>query len=69
MIESPAVKRWKAEAIHDVILELLKDRFGAVPSDITKPLREILVERKLRKLNVFASKCPDLDAFRRALLS
>ena len=68
MIESPVVQRWKAESLQDAILELLKDRFGAVPRDVAKPLGKILNEKRLKKLNVLAAKCPDLDAFRAALL-
>ncbi len=69
MIESRAVQRWKAEAIHDAILAVLKDGFGTGPRDLAKPFREILDEKNLKKLTVLASKCPDLDAFRQALLS
>lgn len=67
MIDSPAIKRWKAETAHEMILEVLKDRFAATPRDITKSLRAILDERKLRRLNLLAAKCKDLDAFREAL--
>ncbi len=69
MIESPAVKRWKAEAHHADILDLLKDRFGAVPREVRNPLREIIDEKKLVRLNRLASKCTDLDAFSDALRS
>jgi hypothetical protein len=69
MIESPVVQRWKAEAIHKVIIALLKNRFKTVPRDVSKQLREILDEEKLTALNVLAGQCPDLDAFREALLS
>jgi hypothetical protein len=67
MIESPVVQRWKAETLHDAILEVLKDRFHATPRDLTKPLRAILDEKKLKRLNVLAARCSDLDAFRQAL--
>jgi hypothetical protein len=68
MIESLVVKRWKAETAHEMILEILKDRFPAVPRDVTKALRAILDEKKLRGLGRVAAKCADLDAFREALL-
>jgi hypothetical protein len=68
MIESPLLKRIMAQAIHAVILDLLKDRFESVPLDIRNPLEEVLDQKKLRKLNVFASKCRDLEAFRERLL-
>jgi hypothetical protein len=69
LIESPLVQKWKAEAVHDVIIGLLKERFGAVSRDVTKPLRSIVDERKLDKLNRLAAKCPDLEAFRKAIVS
>ena len=68
MIESRVVQRWKAESLQDAILEVLKDRFGVVSRGVAKPLREILNEKRLKKLVVLAGKCPDLDAFRAALL-
>jgi len=67
MIESPVVQRWKAETAHELILEILKDRFHTTPRDVTKPLRAILDEKTLRRLNLLAAKCPDLDVFRDAL--
>lgn len=69
MFESPVLQQFVAKRLHEAILDLLKDRFDTVPRNVTKPLREILDEKKLRKLNVLAAKCPDLEAFRDALLS
>lgn len=69
MIESPLLQKMRAEAIHEVILDALKDRFSTVPRDVTKHLREIINEKKLRQLNRVANKCPDLEAFREALLA
>jgi len=69
MIESPLVQQWKAETLHEAILDLLKDRFGTVPRDVTKQLREIVNERKLRRLNLRAAKCRDMESFREALLA
>jgi predicted transposase YdaD len=69
MIESPLLQRVRAEVQHGAVLDLLKDRFGAVPRDVTKPLREIIDEKKLRRLVRLAAKCADLDAFREALRS
>ncbi len=69
MIESPLIQELRAEAVHDVILEVLKDRFGAVPRDVRKLLRAILDEKRLKKLTVAAARCPDMEAFREALLS
>ncbi|HEY7427765.1 MAG TPA: hypothetical protein VH682_26275 [Gemmataceae bacterium] len=69
MIESLLIQKVIAESIHQDILALLKDRFDTVPRNVTKPLREILDEKKLRHLILLAAKCPDLQAFREALLS
>jgi hypothetical protein len=69
MIESPLLQKMLAERIHDLILDALKDRFNTVPRDVTRHLRDILDEKKLRELNRFANKCPDMQAFREALLS
>jgi hypothetical protein len=69
MIESPLLRKMRAETSQDHILALLKDRFDAVPRNVTKQLREVLDEKKLRKLILLAAKCPDLQAFSEALLS
>ena len=69
MTESPVLKKWQAEVRHTDILDILKDRFHATPRDVTKPLREIIDEKKLRRLHLLATKCATLDAFRDALLS
>jgi hypothetical protein len=69
MIESPLLQRMRAETIQEAILEALKARFGTVPREVTKLLRGVLNEKKLKKLNGVAAACPDLEAFREALLS
>ncbi len=69
MIESPVVQRWKAETAHELILDTLKVRFGSTPRDVTKLLRQIIDERKLKRLNQVAINCADLDEFRAALLA
>jgi hypothetical protein len=69
MFESPVLQKFVAERLHEFILDVLKYRFGSVPVKITKPLRSILNEKRLRKLNVLAAKCSDLEAFREALLA
>ena len=69
MIESPLLQRMLAGRSQEHILDVLKDRFGTVPSELTKQLREILNEKKLKKRLLLAPKCPDLQAFRDALLA
>jgi hypothetical protein len=67
MLESPLIQKWKAEAVHELILDTLKERFGVVPRDVAKHLREIVDEKKLKKLNRLAINCPNLQAFREAI--
>jgi hypothetical protein len=69
MIESPVLQRLIAERYHAGILDLLKDRFGSVPRDVSRHLGEVLDEKRLRKLNLLAAKCADLQAFREGLLA
>jgi hypothetical protein len=69
MIESPLLQKMIAEKLRGAIHEALKARFGAVPRDVTRLLGEVLNGRKLTKLTGIAAKCPDIDAFREALLS
>jgi hypothetical protein len=69
MFESPVLQQFVAKRFHEAILALLKDRFDTVPQRVTKPLREILDEKRLQQLILLAAKCPDLETFRDALLS
>lgn len=69
MIESPLLEKWFGEKMQKALLALLKARFGSVPRDVRRLLREVLDEEKLIALNVLAGQCPDLEAFREALLS
>jgi hypothetical protein len=67
MIESPLLQKMIAERLHDTILVILKDRFGTVPREVIRLLREVIDEKKLQQLAVLAGKCPDLEEFREAL--
>jgi hypothetical protein len=67
LYKSPVLQHWKAEAIHEIIRAILKDRLGAIPRDVSKRIRKIIDEMKLRKLSVLAAKCRDIEAFRDAL--
>ena len=69
MIESPMLRRICAENSQETLLEVLKGRFGTVPRDVTKLLRAVVDEKKLQKLARLAGKCPDMEAFREALLA
>jgi hypothetical protein len=73
MIESPLIKEIVAEntqkARQEAIVEFLHARFGAVPDAITEAISTVRAERKLKALIKHAAQCPDLEAFRRRLLS
>jgi hypothetical protein len=69
MFESPLLQKMMAERIHDLILDVLKARFGTVPRDVARHLRDVIDEKRLRHLNLLANQCSDLAAFREALLT
>jgi hypothetical protein len=69
MFESPVLQRFVAGRLHEAILAALKARFGTVPRDVTRLLRDVIEERRLLRLNGVAATCPDMAAFREALLS
>ncbi len=68
MIESPVLQKMMAKRAREIILAILKDRFCSVPRNVVKLLDDILDEKKLTVLGVFAAKCSDLEAFREELL-
>ena len=69
MIESPLIEELVAEGKQDMILELLKVRFGMPPIEVINQLRTVQKSEKLNELNLFAANCPDLEAFRAQLFS
>lgn len=69
MFESRLLTKIIAERFHKTIQAVLKARFGSVPRDVTRLLREILDEERLSTLNVLAAMCPDMETFREALLA
>ena len=73
MIESPLIQELVDEAkrnqMHEAIAQVLEARFGQVPEDLAAHLRTILDAPRLSHLNRLAALCPDLEAFRAALLT
>lgn len=69
MIESPLIQELMAERVHKAIVRFLSGRFSSVPADIITALQHIQEEQKLDELVDWASRCPDLDAFRSRLTS
>lgn len=69
MFESPLLQKMIAQKLHKAVEEALKARFGSVPRDVNRLLREIRDETKLTRLIGIVVKCPDMEAFRDSLLS
>jgi hypothetical protein len=69
MFESPILHKMITDQLQDAVSEVLKDRFQTVPRDVARLLRETPDIKKLKRLIVLAGKCPDIAAFREALLS
>jgi hypothetical protein len=69
MFESPMLQKILAENTHKSIKEVLKARFGSVPTEVVRLLGDILDDRKLTKLLRVAAKCPNMDKFRDTLLA
>jgi hypothetical protein len=68
MIKSRLLEEYGARPTQDAILALLEHRFGTVPAAVTKALKGITKPKRLTELTIAAHECPDLDAFREALL-
>lgn len=45
MFESPVLQQFVAKRLHEVILDLLKDRFGTIPQGVTTPLGKFSTRR------------------------
>lgn len=67
MIESPLIEELQADSLREVLGELLKRRFNAVPADINRQLQAIRRQKLLQKLILLAAECADLEAFRNSL--
>lgn len=57
----------RSKTLHESILWFLTDRFGAVPPEMADRLQAIQDEVRLKELLLWASRCPDLEAFRARL--
>jgi hypothetical protein len=71
MIESPLIDEMvseaEAKARHESILEFLRARFDAVPSDLEGRLRTVQDKDELARLTRSAATCGDLDSFSQSL--
>ena len=71
VIDSPLQREILAEQLalkmHTVVLNLLKDRLGAVPSEVEAAIRTVQDEEQLDQLVRLAARAADYRAFRRGL--
>ena len=67
MIESPAYEYIKREGSADVLVALLEDRFGAIPSALLKKLSRLQDAKLITKLALLASRSHNLREFQAAL--
>ena len=71
MIESPLLDELIHEAqtlaLPNAILDLLKDRLGAVPDVLVTVLRGVQDETRLLQLKRWAGQCPDFASFQARL--
>ena len=56
------------EATHENIAMVLEGRFGDVPRDLVEAIASVVDEKRLKGLVRLAGTCPDLVAFRRAVV-
>ena len=66
MIESPLIDEIVSEAVaracHESILEFLRVRFGAVPSELEDRIRSVQGKDDLARLTRSAATCSDLES-------
>jgi hypothetical protein len=71
MIESPVLiellEERERDTWHAATLDVLSERFGAVPESLAAQMRAVPAVERLRSLHRQARTCPDLDAFRALL--
>jgi hypothetical protein len=71
MIESPLIDEIVSEAEvkarHEDIIEVLRTRFGAVPSELADRIRSVTSEDGLTQLIRSAAMCKDLEVFGKSL--
>jgi hypothetical protein len=68
MIDTPLLRKLEEQGIqkgiHYSIVMFLRGRFGGVPADLESAITAIQERSRLEELLVWASQCPDLEAFR-----
>ena len=64
-MESVVVNKWKAQAKIETVIDVLEGRFGAVPDDARKKLKEESSLDVAKKWSLLAGTAKPLDDFRR----
>jgi hypothetical protein len=63
-----AAREAARETARQYIVAVLEARFGDVPCDVAEEIESVDDEAQLRGLVRLAASCPDLDAFRNAVV-
>jgi hypothetical protein len=63
MIESPVLRDFLAKHLREVVLDVLRGRFGHVPPDVLGIIGSIDDAAKLHDWAKLAATCPDFDVF------
>lgn len=75
MIESPLIDEIVSEAVskaeskgrHETIIEVLRVRFGDVPTELENRIRSVLDKDALTQMTRNAAACKDLETLQKAL--
>jgi hypothetical protein len=71
MVESRVVKEWQDQARkedrREMLIEILQNKFGNLPADLSSQLHSIDDAAKLRQLALKASHLNSLDEFQKHL--
>jgi hypothetical protein len=72
MLDTPLLRKLEEQGIqkgiHQSIAIVLRGRFRSVPADLESAITAVQERSRLEDLLVWASQCPDLEAFRARLL-
>jgi hypothetical protein len=55
------------EDAREMLLEVLEERFGIVPNDMTKQIQTVSLRDNLKQLHRQAIRCPNIEGFEKML--
>jgi hypothetical protein len=71
MIDTPFLREFEAKCFlkgqQNLLLDVLRERFGAVPEDVTMAIRGVEEDDQFVRLVRIAARCESLDQFRDVL--